>query len=197
MARRSSQSRGLTIGNAVLIVLATGIILTSPAGTMGLARNILREIEKRSTEFSMGSTEEERVRASLYRLKRKGYISKKITSKGIGFVLTRRGREAVQSQRLSEFSVPRVERWDGKWRFVLFDIPEKDRVMRNILRDNLRAADFFQVQKSAWVHPYPCNKEILFLAESLQLRPYVLVFEGLVNQSKDLVRFFQKKGYAL
>ncbi len=46
------------------------------------------------------------------------------------------------------------KKWDGKWRMVLFDIPEKKRRLRDGLRNILRTLDFVELQKSVWVTPH-------------------------------------------
>lgn len=43
--------------------------------------------------------------------------------------------------------------WDGKWRIVVFDLPENKRGLRNELRRQLRAAKFGGLQGSVWVSP--------------------------------------------
>lgn len=45
--------------------------------------------------------------------------------------------------------------WDGKWRMVVFDLPEKKRSLRNELRRELRAARFGGLQGSVWISPDP------------------------------------------
>ena len=43
--------------------------------------------------------------------------------------------------------------WDGKWRIVVFDLPEKKRGLRNELRRQLRRAHFGCLQGSVWIGP--------------------------------------------
>ena len=45
--------------------------------------------------------------------------------------------------------------WDGKWRMVVFDLPEDRRGLRNELRKQLRAARFGGLQGSVWISPDP------------------------------------------
>lgn len=47
--------------------------------------------------------------------------------------------------------------WDGKWRMVVFDVPERERVLRNKLRKQLRAARFGGLQGSVWITPDPLD----------------------------------------
>ena len=63
--------------------------------------------------------------------------------------------------------------WDGKWRTVIFDIPEKLKSARNALRDKLKEVGFHELQKSVFVFPYECKDEIDFIIEFFNLRQYV------------------------
>ncbi len=44
--------------------------------------------------------------------------------------------------------------WDGKWRLLVFDIPEKHRCERRLLRFELYTSGFRRLQKSVWLTPY-------------------------------------------
>lgn len=65
--------------------------------------------------------------------------------------------------------------WDGRWRLVLFDIPEERRRERQNLRRYLRRRGFGCLQNSVWVTPHPVEQEHVALdggeinAESLLL----------------------------
>jgi len=45
--------------------------------------------------------------------------------------------------------------WDGKWRFAIFDVPEKDAKLRRRFRRVLRHEKFGILQKSVWITPSP------------------------------------------
>jgi len=65
------------------------------------------------------------------------------------------------------------ENWDGKWRIVVFDIPEKIKRGRDALREKLKELGFYELQKSVFVFPYKCQNEIEFVIEFFNLRKYV------------------------
>lgn len=48
--------------------------------------------------------------------------------------------------------------WDGKWRIVIFDLPEQKRGLRNELRKQLRNAHFGCLQASVWISPDPLDQ---------------------------------------
>ncbi len=53
-----------------------------------------------------------------------------------------------------------LNKWDKKWRLVLFDIPEKNRLTRDKLRKSLKRFGFKNLQRSAWISPLPTDKKI-------------------------------------
>ena len=71
--------------------------------------------------------------------------------------LTAKGKLHAMGGRDPEASWSRA--WDGKWRMVLFDIPEKDKKLRDRLRRHLLGRHFGYLQNSVWVSPDPLDFE--------------------------------------
>ena len=57
-------------------------------------------------------------------------------------------------------------RWDGRWRLVLFDLPESQGSARDRLRHYLRRRGFGYLQNSVWISPNPLEEEKAILAGS-------------------------------
>jgi phenylacetic acid degradation operon negative regulatory protein len=57
--------------------------------------------------------------------------------------------------------------WDGRWRLVLFDVPESCRARRNQLRRYLKSRGFGYLQNSAWITPDPVKDQRTLLAGGL------------------------------
>ena len=55
-------------------------------------------------------------------------------------------------------------RWDGRWRIVLFDLPESKASARKQLRRLLRSNDFGCLQKSVWIRPHPLGDLLQLLS---------------------------------
>lgn len=68
--------------------------------------------------------------------------------------------------------------WDGKWRIVIFDIPESKRGVRDILRWKLKQWDFVKWQKSVWVTKKPLTEKLRQLIKDLEIGQWVLVIES-------------------
>jgi phenylacetic acid degradation operon negative regulatory protein len=54
--------------------------------------------------------------------------------------------------------------WDGRWRLVIFDVPETRRRTRNRLRHYLQCRGFGYLQNSVWITPDPVHEERALLA---------------------------------
>lgn len=86
------------------------------------------------------------------------------------------------------------KRWDGRWRLVIFDIPEKNRNFRDILRNHLQALEFYKLQYSVFISPYPFEKQILELVKIYSAQSYVRVITALEIDNENLIKkhFFKK-----
>ena len=170
--------------------------------THGWARKMYRQIKRDILASSGRGVTEEQIRNSLYKLKTGQYIKRiPVEKKGklIGFrlELTGRGKKLLSRYALDDLCIPQQKRWDRKWRFVIFDIPEKHHLYRDALRDKLKRLGFFRIQHSVWTHPYPCQKEVDLLSEALGLQKCVLVFWAEIKNDWQLRSYFREKGFKL
>lgn len=69
-------------------------------------------------------------------------------------------------------------KWDGRWRLVIFDIPEKRRQARNLLRDSLKKWGFTHWQQSVWVTKKNCTKVLREFIKSVGIEDWVMVVES-------------------
>ncbi len=70
---------------------------------------------------------------------------------------------ALESAREARSRKPR--RWDGRWRVVLFDIPERRRGIRNRLRLFMSEYGLVRLQDSVWIYHYDCE-DLIALAKA-------------------------------
>ena len=66
------------------------------------------------------------------------------------------------------------KKWDGKWRVLIFDIPEKRKSVRNKIRQSLRTIGFMRLQNSVWIYPYDCEDFIILLKADFKIGKDVL-----------------------
>jgi DNA-binding transcriptional regulator PaaX len=75
------------------------------------------------------------------------------------------------------FKINKPQKWDGKWRMVMFDLPVRFSKARNALRFKLKQLGFIQFQKSVWIYPYSCKEEIAFVSDYYRVGRYVELLE--------------------
>lgn len=89
--------------------------------------------------------------------------------------LTQAGKKLIDTeQKRAALEARSKQRWDGRWRMVVFDIPEKYRKTRLRLRMMLRALGFVQLQASVWVYPHDCEEVITLIKTELRAGSNVL-----------------------
>ena len=129
---------------------------------------------------------------ALRALKTRGYV--KVIQKSDGAMaaeLTEKGRSRAMRFPLDDLKLSKPKRWDGKWRIVIFDIAEKRRKIRNALRWRLKNLGFYELQRSVFVVPYPCEDEITILVNAFGLQEEVRIIEGGLSYDKDLRKKFK------
>jgi len=79
--------------------------------------------------------------------------------------LTTNGKRRILKYALTELAIEKPKHWDGHWRLIIYDVANEHRKMRDLFRSGLKSLGFFQLQKSVWIYPYPCEEQITFLRE--------------------------------
>ena len=98
-------------------------------------------------------------------------------------VLSENGKRKALSYNMDTMTIKKSPKWDGRWRMVMFDIPDKRKREREVLRSLLKQLGFVQYQESAFIIPYKCKNEIDYVVEFYNLRPHVRLLE--VNSFDD------------
>lgn len=115
---------------------------------------------------------------ALKRLRERGYIEKidKIDNRDeteVILKLTQLGQDFLDLSK-SDKEI----KWDGKWRIVVFDIPENKRAVRGILRNRLKLWGFTKWQQSVWASKKPVTEKFRQLVKDLKIEDWVLIFES-------------------
>ena len=80
---------------------------------------------------------------------------------------------------------------DGVWKIVIFDIPEKNRSIRNILRQRLTLLGFKKWQNSIWVSPFAIEPAIEQEMKELAKRYFIRLIKSTdINFTHDLNKLF-------
>lgn len=159
------------IGNLkkkVLLLLLAGLALgltRSAKKQLWILKQIPKEWEKEN-------------RQALQRAINSLYVSHLIKEKNnkdgtTTLILSENGKQKALRFNIDKLEIKKPVKWDGKWRIVMFDIPEKLRRLRDSLRFHFKEMGLIELQKSVFVCPYPCSKEIEFILELYNARKYV------------------------
>lgn len=177
-----------SIQQKILLALLGGVALgfsSSPRQyfkTLRRLRNEWKKIDQRNFNRSIKSLSKEKL------------VEEKMFSDGsFKLVLTKNGKKRAKKLSLlgSSINFKKPPRWDGRWRIVLFDIPEKDRIFRDILREHLYNLKFYKLQHSVFVSPYPFEKSILELVALYSAEPYVRVITAVnIDNEAKLKKHF-------
>lgn len=180
----------------LLLLLAGGLILglsRSPRGYFRALDALIRtwkEVDKDAKKFNKNQIP--KAFKSLYRsqlIELKKNVDGTFTA-----VLTKKGEKRVLTYKLSKMKIKTPIQWDRKWRVVLFDIPETHRRGRNAIRYWLKRLNFFEYQKSVFIHPYDCKNEIDFIIEFFNMRPYTrFILADTLDNEKHLENHFKLK----
>ena len=87
--------------------------------------------------------------------------------------LTTDGRKVFSRFNYEDLKIKNSKIWDRNFRVIVFDIPEIKRNARNSLREKMKELGFIKFNDSVWVYPYPCQKEIDFIANYWRIGQYV------------------------
>ena len=68
--------------------------------------------------------------------------------------------------------------WDGKWRIMVFDIPEGARNKRDQLRWLLKRNNFVKLQASVFVSPFALNREAIEYLKQSGLNAYIRIIRA-------------------
>jgi len=152
----------------ILLLLLGGVALglsKSPKGYFKILKSISKDWRQIKTE-------------RLYRIVREFYNDRLVDYKEdkdgfVKIILTKEGQKKALKFKLDEMEIKKPAKWDGEWRIVIFDIPEKLKKAREALRIKLKELGFLELQKSVFVLPYECENEINFIMEIFLIRPFV------------------------
>lgn len=169
-----------------LLLLQAGVALGlthSPKTHFFIFRELKREWEKINRQY-------------LYRIIREFKYERLVDWKeqddgSIKVVLTEKGEEWALQFNFEEMKIKEPASWDGKWRVVLYDIPEKRKKAREALRKKIKELGFYEMQKSVFVFPYHCRDEIDFVIEFFEVRNFVHYGEmmNLSNEARLKMHF--------
>lgn len=141
-------------------------------------------------ELSTSLRKKEVTKSAVNRLIKKGLVALEHGR----YALTKSGRAKLDEWNKARYHIKNPKKWDGKWRVVIFDIPENKRGARRQIASILKETGFERLQDSVWVYPYDCEdiigllktdfgigKELLYIiADQIENDKYLRMDFGLL-----------------
>lgn len=118
---------------------------------------------RNNKSFSINAKERGKAHQNFAYLKRHNYIHIETRRGQTYVVITRKGSARAKYHIWKEMLLQTINRpaqWDRKWRLILFDVPTEARLKRDAFRSLIRRLGAVQLQKSVWIFPFDCNREI-------------------------------------
>jgi phenylacetic acid degradation operon negative regulatory protein len=173
------------LGQGVLITIA----LTSPYAGAELIKHLAFKVLDKAWE----KYDQARLKQSIKRMIKSQFLDVKEENGKTTLVVTLKGKRKLLQYNLQSMKLEFNGQWDGKWRIVIFDVVEGKRCFRDGLRKKIKQLGLFQMQKSVFVTPYPCENEIAFLREYLEIKEGVSCFTTTDLEEEE----FLKKRFGL
>jgi phenylacetic acid degradation operon negative regulatory protein len=120
--------------------------------------------------------DEQSVRASISRLKRRGRVVREVRRNVVGYALSDLGRQRLEEadRRIYRAYQP-ADLADG-WVVVMFSVPERERANRYLIRSRLQWLGFGMQGTGAWIAPRRLAEDAEQMLERLGLTAYADVF---------------------
>ena len=132
---------------------------------------------------------EKAIRATLSRMRRKGWIISQRDGRMSKYQLTAQGRALLERGQLRIFETV-FSNWDQRWQLVIYSIPEEKRKLRETLRTQLAWLGYGQLAPGTWISPHDRTSALDGLVAELNAKPYVDLFSGIYlgpSEEKELV----------
>src|SRR3989344_8474311 len=137
--------RRTRINSAIIATLA----ISGGLAVAVVAPNVLGALGR----LGLTPQRKQNIRKSLAKLIERGCV---VTKDGKAH-LTPKGEKLAALLGKGKLAPKKPKRWDGKWRVLIFDIPERRKGTREQTRRTLLSLGFKRLQDSVWVYPYDCE----------------------------------------
>lgn len=149
----------------ILILIAAGLFIPATILFPGLPLALKPFLDyKREKDYQKWTKfNQARFKQVLRRLKEQKVIAIIPGPHGDLLQITEKGKKRILKFKLEELKLSK--KWDGKWRLIIYDIAKYKRRERDYFRDVLKRLQCFQLQKSVYLTPHPCEDEIEYLRQ--------------------------------
>jgi DNA-binding transcriptional regulator PaaX len=174
----------------ILLYLVDGLVtLSQPFDYHGMYYKTINDY------FDWREFDKQRFYKNLYRLEKEGLVKKYLRKNKHYIELTNAGKNRVQMYLAKDFKYKLPDKWDKRWRLIIFDIPIKNNRARDVLRERLKNLGCFQIQKSVYIFPFECKDVIDYITSLYDLGPFIqYVVADSIDTEIDLIHEFMSTG---
>lgn len=102
--------------------------------------------------------------------------------------ITKDGKRRVLDYDLENMQLKTNMKWDGKWRIVMFDIPQSKKRVRDAVSYRIKEIGMYPMQKSVFIFPHSCRNEIDFVGGVFGVRDNIIYIEATRIDDGEKVR---------
>ncbi len=113
------------------------------------------------------------VRVGLSRLHTRGYLTNSVS----GWSITEKGKKYFGNNHLLSYIASPFEKNSPDNTIIAFDIPEKNRIVRRWLRNQIKIFGYKMLQQSLWIGPGPLPSSFTKRLEDLKIRKNIKTFK--------------------
>lgn len=185
-----NKNSGIFSTKAILEFLGMGGILLAAIAAPN-AVSAFRFLLKDENYVSWKKFNQSTVRQYIGRLEKRKLIKRKMRGGRSEMILTKKGREELLKYDIDKIKLKNDKQWDGKWRVIIFDISENKKQARDALRSKFKYLGMLQLQKSVFIYPFDCKKEIDFISDFFEVGEDILYLESEVKDiGEKLEKYF-------
>lgn len=162
---------------SVLLIIGLGTFLTASilAPGLPLALKPFLKIKRENDYKKWKMFNQTRLKQVLKRLQKQKVVQIAIKNGEPIVTLSEKGKKKVLKYNLENLQLE--NKWDGKWRLIIYDIPKEKKRQSDSFRLLLRTIKCLQLQKSVYLTPFNCDGEIEYIRSLYQIGDNVKILK--------------------
>jgi len=174
-------------------LLITGAVAVASTSPMFVSMALPKVTKYLSDKIKDKRKKNKRFCNTFYYLKRNDLINFENHNGQVYISLTKEGRKKAGKYQIDDLEIKKPKEWDGKWRILIFDIKNKDRLKREALRGKIKELGLYQLQKSVWTYPFEFSQEINLLRSffGLTKKEMQVIIASHIENDRELKNHFR------
>jgi DNA-binding transcriptional regulator PaaX len=174
-------------------VLLKTLTLSGLVGSAMIAPNATELFTKLARPITDLDIDDKELKRLLKYMERTKLVELHIRDGDLYASLTKKAQLRLSDVLIDEIEIPVQAKWDKKWRIIIYDIPKVKKENRYQMLEQLHRLNFYRLQDSTWVYPFPCSVEIFEILTRYELANHVTFIVGDIETKDEskLIKHFQ------